>query len=308
MVDTQRERGEKCLQSILGQNIINDMEVLLLDFAPPTMPLLRTSHHPAVRLVRLDYAIGFGGARGLAVRMARAPVVAFLEEHVVVRPGWAEAMLKAHNGGWAGVGPEVHNPTPGQGLSDLIFLTGYGDWAPPLKAGEGRLVPGQNSTFKRDVLLRYDSELDRLLEADILLQWRLRADGYKLYHEPKAQIDHWSEGHLRTLMFGFYLVMRNFASMRAEEYHWSPTRRALRLTLVPLGSFYRSARLLWGLARRGSADFWKALAGVWAVFGAHLGGAAGEAIGLLADVPSQDRRFLIYEMNANRAGSPPDQG
>ena len=304
MVDKERRRAEVCLQSILGQSRIDDMEVLLLDFAPASVPPLTASFHPAVRLVKLDYSIGLGRARGLAVRMARAPVVAFLEEHVLVRPGWAEAMLRAHTGGWAGVGPEVYNPTPGLGVSDLIYLTGFGDWVPPLAPGESRLIPGQNSAFKREVLLAYDSELDRLLEADIFLQWRMRADGYRLYHAPDAQIEHSSEGSLRTLILGYYLVMRNFAPFRAEFYHWSPLRRALRLLLTPLGPFYRSARLLWGLALRRSPYFWKAVMGVWAVFGAHLGGAAGEAVGLLAGVPVNDRRFLIYEMNAERSSPP----
>jgi len=308
MVDGQRQRGERCLQSILGQSIIDDIEVLLFDFAPASVARLPSSSHRAIRLLRLNYTIGYGPARGLAVRMARAPIVAFLEEHVLVRPGWAEAMLEAHAGGWAGVGPEVYNSAPGQGLSDLIYLTGFGEWVPPLKPGESSLIPGQNSTFKRDVLLGYDSELDRLLEADIFLQWRMRTDGHKLWHAPDARIEHSSEGNLRTLMFGYYLVMRNFAPLRAELYHWSPLKRALRLIFTPFAPLYRSARLLWILAHRRSSYFWKALAGIWAVLGAHLGGAAGEAVGLLTGVPIHDRRFLIYEMNADRASPPPGPG
>jgi GT2 family glycosyltransferase len=302
LVDRQRRRGEACLQSILAQSRVDDMEVLLLDFAPEGTPPLRASRHPAVRRLKLDYKTGYGQARGLAVRTARAPVVAFVEEHVRVRPGWAEAMLRSHEEGWAGVGPEVHNPTPGLGRSDLVFLTGFGEWVPPLAPGESRLIPGQNSAFKRGALLRYDRDLDRLLEADIFLQWRLRADGWRLYHDPEARIEHSSEGNLRTLMRGYYLVMRHFAPLRAEIYQWSPARRALRLLLVPAGPLVRTARLVWALARRRSPYLGKALAGVWAVFGAHLGGAAGEAVGLLAGVPTHDRRFLAYEMNAPRAG------
>lgn len=308
MVDKQRGRAEACLKSILGQSRIKDMEVLLLDFAPSAVRPLAASRHRAVRLVKLDYSIGYGSARALAVRMARAPIVAFLEEHVAARPGWAEAVLKAHKGGWAGVGPEVHNPTPGLGASDLIYLAGFGDWVPPLAPGESRLIPGQNSAFKRKAVLAYDSELERLLEADIFLQWRMLADGYKLYHAPDAQIEHSSEGTLRTLILGYYLVMRNFAPLRAELFNWSPIKRTLRLILTPIGPFYRSTRLLWSLARRRSPYFWKAVIGVWAVLGAHLGGAAGEAVGLIAGVPRSDRRFLIYEMNAERARPPSPRG
>lgn len=308
MVDGQRRRGERCLQSLLGQSIIEDMEVLLLDFAPPDVPPLTGSNHPAVRTVKMDYATGYGPARALAVRMARAPIVAFLEEHVVARPGWAEALVRAHRADWAGVGPEVHNPGPGKFVNDLIFLAGYGGWAPPLASGESHLIPGQNSAFKRDVLVLYDPELDRLLEADILLQWRLRADGYKLLHAPEAKVEHASERGLGTIMMGYYLVMRHFAPLRAEIYHWSPVKRALRLLFTPLGPFYRTAKLLVHLARRRSPHFWRALAGAGVVFCAHIGGAAGEAVGLLAGISTHDIRFLKYEMNVDRIVPRPSQG
>jgi GT2 family glycosyltransferase len=307
MVDRQRERAEACLRNILGQNLKKGIEILLLDFASASAPPLLAARNSAVRTIKLDYSTGYGQARGLAVRCARAPVVAFIEEHVAVCPGWAEAMLKAHRGDWAGVGPEVHNPTPGQGLSDIIYLTGFSAWVPPLTAGESPLLPGHNSTFKRDILLRYGSELDRLLEADILLQWRLRADGYRFYQTPEARIEHTSEGSLRTLMRGYYLVMRSFAPLRAEHFGWSPVKRGLRLMLTPLGPFYRTSRVLTCLVRLRSSYFWKALSGLWAVWGAHVAGAAGEAVGLLAGISAHDRRFLIYEMNADRTrptGSP----
>jgi len=132
----------------------------------------------------------------------------------------------------------------------------------------------------------------------------MRRDGHRLYHAPDAQVEHSSEGSVRTLMLGYYLVMRRFAPLRAELHHWSPVRRALRLVLVPFGPFYRTARLLWVLGRRRSSYFGKALIGVWAIFGAHLGGAAGEAVGLLNGFPGLDRRFLIYEMNAERSSPP----
>ena len=138
MVDGQRERGARCLQSILSQSIIDEMEVLVFDFAPPEVPPLRGSEHPSVRVVRVDRALTFGGARAFSVRMARAPIVAFLEEHVVVSPGWAEALLKAHRAGWTGVGPEMHNLVPGRVISDAMFLAGYAQWTPPLAPGEER--------------------------------------------------------------------------------------------------------------------------------------------------------------------------
>ena len=162
LVDRQRERGERCLSRLLSQSIIAQLEILLLDFAASDLPPLRGSDHPSVRVVPMTYDKGFGGSRALGVRLARAPIVAFIEEHVTVRPGWAEATLRAHQGAWAGVVPEVHNPAPDLPLVNLIFLTGFNAWTAPMPAGETRQISSQNSAFKRDILLRYDADLDRL--------------------------------------------------------------------------------------------------------------------------------------------------
>jgi GT2 family glycosyltransferase len=300
LIDGRRERAEACLRNILSQDVKAGLEVVLLDFASRSEPPLRVARDPAVRTLKLDPSIGYGPACALAVKAARAPVVAFVEEHVAVQPGWAAAMVEAHRGKWAGVGPEVRNATPGLGPSDIIFLTGFGSWTPPARRGESRLIPSHNSSYKRGILLGYGPELARLLSADIFLQWRLRADGHRLLLEPGAKIDHRSEAGLATLMRGYYLVMRSFAPLRAEFYHWSPLKRGLRLLFAPFGPMVRSARLLAGLARRRSPYFWKAAAGLWAVFGAHLAGALGEAVGLARGLAAGDTRFLVYEMNADR--------
>ncbi len=301
LVDRQRERGERCLSRLLSQSIIAQLEILLLDFAASDLPPLRGSDHPSVRVVPMTYDKGFGGSRALGVRLARAPIVAFIEEHVTVRPGWAEATLRAHQGAWAGVGPEVHNPAPDLPLVNLIFLTGFNAWTAPMPAGETRQISSQNSAFKRDILLRYDADLDRLLEADILLQWRLREDGYKLYQTPDAKIEHASEMSLPIIMEGYYWVMRYFAPVRAEIYHWSPLKRVVRLLLTPTAPFYRTAKVIVGLGRRRSPYFWTAVRGAGAIFISHIGGAAGEATGLLSGRPPSDHRFLVYEMNTQRA-------
>ena len=107
-----------------------------------------------------------------------------------------------------------------------------------------------------------------------------------------------------TIMHGYYEVMRFFAPVRATLYHWSPLHRLIRLLLTPAMPFYRTAKVVVGLARRRSPHFGTALRGAGVIFVAHVGGAAGEAVGLLAGRPPTDYRFHFYEMNTYRAGAP----
>ena len=136
-----------------------------------------------------------------------------------------------------------------------------------------------------------------------MLQWRLRDDGYKLYQTPDAKVIHAGETKVRTVVIGSFLIMRYFAPLRAELYHWSPLRRALRVLLTSFAPFYRTARLYVGLVRRRSSYLWTALAGAWVVFVANAGGAAGEAVGLIEGAPVQDPHLLLHVMNAARDGA-----
>src|SRR5688572_462153 len=91
----------------------------------------------------------FGGYQGLSlgngasiaianaagVRQARAPVVAFAEDHCFPEPDWAAALLDAHRGSYAVVGPAFRNVNPRSTVSWCDFLIGYAPWMEPVEAG-----------------------------------------------------------------------------------------------------------------------------------------------------------------------------
>ena len=54
MVDQQRERGAHCLQSILAQSNIDEIEILLYDNAAETNGPLAGSEHPSVRVLAIS--------------------------------------------------------------------------------------------------------------------------------------------------------------------------------------------------------------------------------------------------------------
>src|SRR6478736_163972 len=100
---------------------------------------------------------GFWGWQ-LVVR-ARAPIVAFVEDHCFPTPGWAEALLRAHERAWAGVGPVVLNANPKRTLSWANLLIEYGPWLHPRERGTVSHIPGHNSSYKRALLMEYGDQL-----------------------------------------------------------------------------------------------------------------------------------------------------
>ena len=196
----QRERERRALQSLLEQSAIDRMEILLYDLGPTDCPPLPGSDHPRVRLTRRTPQDLLGAARADGIRTAKAPVVCFMEEHCEMQPGSAEAFIRAHEGPWAAVGGDFVNGNPDSGRSNQAFRMNYGIYLRPQR-GRGRthFVAGQNSSFKRDVLLRYNEQLEMLLNADLVLQWKMQRDGYELFYEPAVKIAHRNENTFRSL-------------------------------------------------------------------------------------------------------------
>jgi hypothetical protein len=300
MVDQQRARGALALQSILAQSMIAEMEVLLFDRAHAERGPLPGADHPQVRLFDLPRSIGFGAARAQAVELACAPLVAFVEEHVTAFPGWAEAVCQAHQGPWVGVGPEVHFANPGQGDSDLVDLRCQGPWSPPAKEGETPLIRGQNSSFRRDVLLRYREQLPLLLNSDRLLIKKLMRDGYRCYMAPAAKVAHASESRLRTFCRGGYLGGVLHIASQAQYFQWTTARRLAYMGAALLLPVLGPSRIIAAATRRHPALLGKMLRNLPSLVLIDVYSAAGFWRGLSQGVGDSAEAFLEYELNQYR--------
>ncbi len=222
------------------------------------------------RIIEVGSIVSTARNNAAGVRAAAAPIVVFCEDHAFPDAGWAEALIEAHRGPYAAVGPVVRNANPRTAVSWADCLIGYGPWMEPIPPSEPSHLPGHNSSYKRDVLLRYGNRLDGMLEAETVLHWDLRAKGERLYLDPMARV-----AHTNFAEFGFWTKVqfhagRTFAATRAQNWPaWkrlmftvaSPLIPAVRLTRIwRHASRVRTAHkpppsvvpmLLWGLAMDG---------------------------------------------------------
>ena len=187
-----------------------------------------------------------GGANAAGVRRASAAVVALAEDHAFPDPGWAEALIAAHEGPWAAVGPSVRNANPASAVSRADLLIGYAPWVAPCAAGERDYLPGHNSSYKRDVLVACGERLPEMMDAETLLHWELRRQGHRLYLEPRASIAHTNFSLWRSWLPAQYHYGRLFGGMRSRE--MSAARRVVYTAGSPLIPLLRLARL-WSASR-----------------------------------------------------------
>jgi glycosyltransferase involved in cell wall biosynthesis len=181
-------------------------------------------------------------ANAAGLRQATAPVVAFVEEHSYPDPGWAEALIKAHQQPWAAVGPVMRNANPERLISWADFLISYGRWLDPTPAGPIDHLPGHNSSYKRQILLDYGAMLEGMLEAESVLHWDLGAKDYQLYLEPAAKTSHLNFERLSSWASAQFHSGRLFANTRAKR--WPLLRRLFYIGGTPLIPMVRLWRIL----------------------------------------------------------------
>jgi hypothetical protein len=152
------------------------------------------------------------------VLRARGRLVAILEDHARVDPGWAASLMQAHKGPWGAVGGPVENGKAGL-LNWAVYFCEYAAYMAPLVEGETIDLPGNNIAYKRPHLLRHA----RVLEEGKWESWindRLRADGV-LIASTNAMVVH----HIKPFRLGNFLTQRfhfarSYAGMRRSGQSW----------------------------------------------------------------------------------------
>jgi hypothetical protein len=241
--------------------------------------------------------------RAKAVRAARAPLILLAETHAYPRPGYVEALIRAHRTGpWAVIGPSMGNANPGSLVSWVSLFLDYGPWVESDRRGVADDVPGHNAAYKRAALLELGDELELHLRADSLMHAELRERGHELYLEPDAVCDHLNVSSLYWALVEHFHSGRKFAGQRARTWSWR--LRLLFAGGAPLIPAVRAYRIVRDIRRSGRTDL---LPRVLPVLLLVLGvSAAGELVGYVAG-PGRSPLLYQIEIFKSRYTRPSDQ-
>jgi len=287
------------LRHVHAQSVREQLEIVVVapaaDALPLHVPTLSGFH--AVRVVPFEaVASSTAAARATGVHAARAPIVAFVEDHCLPQQGWAAALIAAHGEPWAVVGPAIGNANPCNAVSWANLLIEYSPWLDPAAAGRVEHLPGHNSSYKRAILLDYGPALETMLETESILHWDLRAKGFDLLLEPAAVALHENFTTIAASTRLRFHGGRMFAAARARG--WSLARRLAYAAAAPLIPLVRLRRILAQVRRRRSpalpARTFPALALLLAC------DAAGEMAGYLLGAGAEARRGGEFEFHDDR--------
>ncbi|MEE8526090.1 MAG: glycosyltransferase [Thermoanaerobaculia bacterium] len=277
----------ECLQALLDQEASVRYEVIVVDrCGEATRAAIRGFPPSHVRLIAVDGTPSIPRLRAIGTAQARGRMVAVLEDHCNVAPGWLLAIEGAWRAGHQVVGGAVENGSTERLVDWAVFFCEYARFMPPLEGGVVTEITGNNSVYDRRLLARLGPELeDEACEAR--LHRRLREMGVELYCDPQLLVFHKKE-----FGFGYFLsqrfhTSRSFAGERlAGARRWKRWAYAGATPLLPPLLMSRIIAAVWR-KRRHRAILLQALP----LIGAFLiPWAWGEAVGALrgpGDSPSR---------------------
>lgn len=177
-------------------------------------------------------------ARAAAIFQARAPIVIFVEDHCFpVGDDWAERIIRAHRFGHVAVGPVIRNANPGSATSWANLAVEYGPYMHRKDAAEMDFLPGHNSSYKREVLVQFGDDLADLLEAEWVLQTKLKAQGGTFWLDPLIEVEHLNYARMTRSIGLQFLIGWMFAASRSAS--WSLRKRLLYAMLFPAIAVWR---------------------------------------------------------------------
>ncbi|MCZ2837702.1 hypothetical protein [Modestobacter sp. VKM Ac-2985] len=252
----------------------------------------------ATRTVAVGAIPNVDRAAARGVLAASADLVAVIEDHAYVAPGWVRAVLAAYRDApWVSVGSVMENANPDSSLSWANLVLGYGWWIDPAAAGEMRDVPSHNGSYRRAALAAFGEELPDLMVRGGGLHDRLRADGGRMFLAADARIAHVNPSTLPATADLRVNAGRLYGDERRRQERWPAAKRVLYAVAAPLIPAVRFRRIRaehLAPGREHARLFPRALPGMIA---ALVLDAAGQALGYLRGAGRAPEVLAVFEMD-----------
>jgi glycosyltransferase involved in cell wall biosynthesis len=236
----------ECLDSLIAH--CPDAEIIVADCTDRQTRERIREGWPSVKLIAFEEPTSIPALRAAGIAASSAPYVAVIEDHCVVRNGWARGIIDSHRAGYAAVGGPIRNTAPR--LRDwAAFLFEYSSYMEPQPAGEVVDLPGMNVSYDRRAIEAM-ADLLRAAKWESWLHARLLERGFAFYATPEATLDHVKDFGIGEFLGQRFHYARAYAAMRNENLGWKRAVYAVTsAAIIPL--IY--ARIARNVRRRGHA-------------------------------------------------------
>lgn len=224
-------------------------EVVVSDWTDEATRAEVRERWPSVKLLSFDEPKTIPELRAAGVFAATGPVVALIEDHCLVAPGWADRLEAAQADGREVAGGPIRNRATERIRDWAAFFCEYSAVMEPMPRGAVPGLPGMNVSYGPEALAAID-DLLREGRWETWLHPRLQERGFELWCEPDAVVEHDKDFGLGEFLSQRYHYSRSYAGMRNSDLG---ARRVLYALGTPLLVPLLYARMARNVFARGRA-------------------------------------------------------
>jgi len=207
---------ERAIHSLVGQTLDKSRyEILVIDNSPDwQLSEEFAKAYESIENLRwtIEKTPGLSNARNVATGLAQAPLIGFMDDDAIARPGWLAAIIAAYDR----FGPEVGvvggkvnpiwaEPRPSWMHDDLLGLVSVIDRGNEARVlADDEWVAGVNISFRVDLLKetggfnvglgRKGSGYALLSNEEVDVVEKIKQRGYAVVYTPEAEVDHIVDG------------------------------------------------------------------------------------------------------------------
>lgn len=300
VIGAERARAGRSLAALLAQTAADRIEIVCVDLAPHAAPIPETAS-PAVRYIAAPECVYMETGMVRCLEAARAPVVAFIEDHSYAAPEWAEGVIRSFerhpdavlvNYAFTHAGEDTY-------LNRAFLVCEYGPWMTPARTRLVAIPACNNIAYRRAALEPYRDDLEGWLAMAPSLHERMLRAGGAAWLAPDAIVAHEGWTSLWRGCWANGVMKRMFGGYRGAREGWSRPRRWAYGAGMAAAPALHLARLAWSLRDR--PTLWGAFVAAlpvslvvysWASFQ--------EALGYVAGPGNSRERFTAMELAVPR--------
>ena len=145
---------EECLAALLGQRQVG-VQIVVVDNSTDGTTEIIKERFPGIHLIATPPSALIPELWEAGIRQSTADIVAITTAHCVPRKDWISEVLRAHEGPAPAVGGAIENDESAGVVDWAVFFCRYSHFMPPLRKGFASEIPGDNASYKRVHLDRY---------------------------------------------------------------------------------------------------------------------------------------------------------
>ena len=196
------------------------LEVLVVERVGESVRAALRQSYPQATVIEVAHHVTIPQMRAMAFAAAHAEIIGVIEDHVLVPPDWAQRMLAAHAAGAQVVGGSVDNAATGKTVDWAAFLCEYSHCLTPPPTGPATWLTGNNVTYRKSLLQRFDGTLRQGRWEDALHD-AFKDAGIVLISQPDICVGHKKHYSVGEYTSQRYLYSRAYAALRVQGASWS---------------------------------------------------------------------------------------